>query len=169
MSLLNALLPLSKFPPAVQNVAKAAIQAHERAYQPYSNFSVGAALLHKDDTITQGCNYENCTLQSCCAERCAIVRANIEGKRTAKAVAVYGRSMLPSVQAPADSLCTPCGLCRQLLVEVADLSQNYDSFEVILVSNDQQHAKIIKLADLIPEKFGPADIGMDLQKLSLTK
>lgn len=166
MSVLNTLLPLSKFTAAVQLAAKGAIQAHEFAYQPYSNFSVGAALLHNDDSITQGCNYENCTLQSCCAERCAIVRANIEGRRTAKAVAVYGSSALSSVKAPPESLCTPCGLCRQLLVEVADLSQNYDTFEVILVSNDKEHAKVVRLADLIPEKFGPSDIGMDLQALS---
>eukprot|EP00796_Vickermania_ingenoplastis_P003804 gene3804-2690_t len=168
MSVLNTLLPLSKYSPAIQSAAKAAIEAHKRAYQPYSNFSVGAALLHLDDTVTAGCNYENCTLQSCCAERCAIVRANIEGRRTAKAVAVYGRSMLPAASGtPGDALCTPCGLCRQLLVEVADLSQNYDSFEVVLVSHDQGHAKVVKLADLIPEKFGPADIGMNLQELSL--
>lgn len=163
----NVLLPLTKFPAAVQAVAKAAVEAHTHAYQPYSNFSVGAALLHMDDSFTKGCNYENCTFQSCCAERCAIVSANMQGKRTAKAVAVYGRSALPHVNAPADALCTPCGLCRQLLVEVADLSRNYDSFEVILVSNDQEHAKVVRLADLIPEKFGPADIGMDLHKLSL--
>lgn len=163
----NVLVPLAQLPAALQAAASAAIEAHKSAYQPYSNFSVGAALLHPDDSITKGCNYENCTLQSCCAERCAIVRANIEGRRTAKAVAVYGRSALPTVQAPADSLCTPCGLCRQLLVEVADLSLNYDSFEVILVSSDQKHAKVTRLAELIPEKFGPADIGMDLQKLSL--
>lgn len=163
----NVLLPLTKFPAAVQNAAKAAIEAHKHAYQPYSNFCVGAALLHLDDSITKGCNYENCTFQSCCAERCAIVRANIEGKRTAKAVAVYGRSTLPAVKAPADSICPPCGLCRQLLVEVADLSQNYETFEVILVSNDEKNAKVFKLSDLIPQKFGPGDIGMDLQKLSL--
>lgn len=164
---LNLLLPLSKYPPGIQKAARAAVEAHSKAYQPYSNFSVGAALLHLDGAVTPGCNYENCTLQSCCAERCAIVRANVEGRRTAKAVAVYGRSSLPSVKPPPDSVCPPCGLCRQLLVEVADLSRNYDSFEVILVSSDQTRAKVVRLAELIPQKFGPGDIGMDLQKLSL--
>lgn len=164
---LNVLLPLSTFPLFIQHACRAAVTVHRRAYQPYSHFSVGAALIHNDNFVTTGCNYENCTLQSCCAERCAIVRANAEGRRTAKAIAIYGRSYLsPEVKGNDDALCPPCGLCRQLLVEVADLSRNYETFEVILISFDEKHAKVVKLCDLIPQKFGPADIGIDLSKHS---
>lgn len=165
---LNQLVALTKLPAEMQRAAAAAVAAHERSYSPYSSFRVGAALLHEDGSVTQGCNYENCTLQSCCAERCAIVRANVEGRRRANAVAVYGRSSAPAAAShppPPDALCPPCGLCRQLLVEVADLSQNFDDFMVVLVSLDTQQAKVVPLADLMPAKFGPADMGMNVSQL----
>ncbi|AYU77800.1 cytidine deaminase-like protein [Leishmania donovani] len=164
----NELMSLTRLPAEMQRAAAAAVAAHKNAYSPYSNFSVGAALLHDDGSVTAGCNYENCTLQSCCAERCAIVRANMEGHRRANAVAVYGRSYgaaTPTNPPPADALCPPCGLCRQLLVEVADLSQNFEEFMVVLVALDAQRAKVVRLADLVPAKFGPADMGMDVTRL----
>lgn len=169
--LLNQLLPLTKFPAEMQAAAAAAVAAHHNAYAPYSNFAVGAALLHPNDVVTAGCNYENCTLQSCCAERCAIVKANVEGRRCARAVAVYGRPVAAEQSTtasppPGDGLCPPCGLCRQLLVEVADLSQNFEDFIVMLVSRDASKAKLLRLADLVPMKFGPGDIGMDVCRLA---
>ncbi|KPI82964.1 cytidine deaminase-like protein [Leptomonas seymouri] len=166
---MNQLMAIAKLPVEMQKAAHAAVAAHKKAYAPYSNFHVGAALVHEDGSVTEGCNYENCTLQSCCAERCAIVRANVEGRRRANAVAVYGRSYAEAALAnppPADTLCTPCGLCRQLLTEVADLSQNFEEFIVILVSFDTTRVKLVRLSDYLPGKFGPADIGMDVAKLS---
>lgn len=174
------LLPLSAFPAAIVAAAADAVHAQKFAYAPYSRFGVGACLIHLDGTRTTGCNYENCTLQACCAERCAIVKANSEGRRQAVAVAVYGSSLdHPYVAGPStngsegekesgsvdggpradDYLCPPCGLCRQLLVEVADLSGNYDDgFSVILVSRDTKRAMVVPLRELIPMKFGPSDI-----------
>lgn len=167
--ILNQLIAITKLPVEMQKAATAAVAAHTNSYSPYTSFRVGAALLHKDDNVTSGCNYENCTLQSCCAERCAIVRANVEGRRCAKAVAVYGRSYSEAALAHPprpDTLCTPCGLCRQLLAEVADLSQNFDHFIIILVTVDTKAAKLVRLADFLPGKFGPSDIGMDVAKLA---
>ncbi|KAG5508168.1 hypothetical protein JKF63_05423 [Porcisia hertigi] len=164
----NQLMAVAGLPAEMQLAAAAAVTAHKNSYAPYSNFSVGAALLHDDGNVTIGCNYENCTLQACCAERCAIVRANVEGRRRANAVAVYGRSYSTAALAhppPAETLCTPCGLCRQLLAEVADLSQNFEEFTVILVAFDAQQAKAVRLADLLPAKFGPVDMGMDVTQL----
>ncbi|CCW69703.1 unnamed protein product [Phytomonas sp. Hart1] len=183
----NQLLQLCQLPRGLEAAVQGAIDARLRSYMPYSHFAVGAALLHADGEITTGCNYENCTYQSCCAERCAIVRANVEGHRTARAIAIYGapslrpptpadtanspsdnysHSTIPSTSAlsgdAAEGFCMPCGLCRQLLVEVADLSGNHDSFEVVLVSRDRQHAKVMLLAELIPYKFAPSDMGMDI-------
>ncbi|KAK7195096.1 cytidine deaminase-like protein [Novymonas esmeraldas] len=166
---LNQLVGLARLPAEMQRAAAAAVAAHRNSYAPYSNFSVGAALLHDDGSVTAGCNYENCTLQSCCAERCAIVRANVEGRRCAEAVAVYGRGYGAAAAAhppPPDTLCTPCGLCRQLLVEVADLSHNFEDFVVVLVSFDTLQAKVVRLADLMPAKFGPSDMGMDVAQWS---
>ncbi|GET87593.1 cytidine deaminase-like protein [Leishmania tarentolae] len=165
---LNELISLTRLPAEMRRAATAAVAAQKNSYCPYSNFGVGAALLHDDGDITAGCNYENCTLQSCCAERCAIVRANVEGHRRANAVAVYGRSYgaaTPTTPPLADALCPPCGLCRQLLAEVADLSQNFEEFMVVLVTVDAQRAKVVRLADLLPAKFGPADMGMDVTRL----
>ncbi|CCW63963.1 unnamed protein product [Phytomonas sp. EM1] len=164
----NQLLQLCQLPQELEATAQAAVEAMRRSYSPYSNFAVGAALLHADHAITAGCNYENCTLQSCCAERCAIVRANVEGRRTARAIAIYGtprQAPESSEETSAAVFCPPCGLCRQLLVEVADLSGNLDSFEVVLVARDREHVKVMRLADLIPHKFGPADMGMDIAQL----
>jgi cytidine deaminase len=166
---LNQLVALGRLPLEMQNVALAAVAAHRNSYAPYTNFQVGAALLHEDGTITSGCNYENCTLQACCAERCAIVRANAEGRRCANAIAVYGRGYTEAALTnppPSDTLCTPCGLCRQLLAEVADLSQNFEDFIVICVAFDTTRAKLVRLADFLPGKFGPSDIGMDVAKLA---
>ncbi|PBJ68213.1 cytidine deaminase-like protein [Trypanosoma cruzi] len=165
---LNTLTPLAQIPVELQRLARCAINAHRNAYCPYSNFAVGAALLHKDLKITAGCNYENCTLKGCCAEVCAIVKGNSEGRRTATAVAVYGCSKAPDVVnlPPPDTVTPPCGFCRQSLVEVADLSNNYEDFLVVLVTLDKERVKLVKLCDIIPLKFGPSNIGMDLSQLA---
>ncbi|RNF07418.1 cytidine deaminase-like protein [Trypanosoma conorhini] len=164
---LNTLMPLAQLPVELQQLARGAIDAHRNAYCPYSNFAVGAALLQENNKITTGCNYENCVLKGCCAEVCAIVKANSEGLRTAVAVAIYGCSKAANAGSlpPPDTLTPPCGFCRQSLVEVADLSRNYESFLVVLVTFDREHAKLVKLCDLIPLKFAPSDMGMDLSEL----
>jgi cytidine deaminase len=163
---LGKLLPLTEYPAIVQKMASEAVRVSAHAYAPYSLFTVGAALLHDEDhSITVGCNYENCVYQSSCAERCAILTANAQGKRRASAIAVYGRSINPVVpQPPASGLCTPCGVCRQFLVEVSQLSEL--DMDVVLVSFDTLHAKIVKLSTLLPENFGPKDLGMDVTQWS---
>ena len=160
---MNQLLPLHCYPPLYQKLAAACLSVHENAYAPYSNFWVGAALLHPDESITVGCNWENCVFQSVCAERAAIVAANSQGKRRASAVAVYGRSASADTPAPpADTLVTPCGVCRQMLNEIASLSTC--DLDVVLVSVGKCKAKVVKLSTLLPDSFGPADIGLDLTK-----
>ncbi|KEG10139.1 cytidine deaminase-like protein [Trypanosoma grayi] len=164
---LNTVLPLAELPVELQKLAQSAVDAHHNAYCPYSNFAVGAALLHDDQKITAGCNYENCVYKGCCAEVCAIVKGNSQGHRTADAVAIYGCSKAPNAaNPPPDTLTPPCGFCRQSLIEVADLSDNLDRFLVVLVTFDKKHAKVIKLSELVPLKFGPSNIGMDISKLA---
>ena len=153
---------LSTLSPAYQAAALAAIKASASAYCPYSNFCVGAALLHADGSVTPGCNWENCTLQVTCAERCAIVAANVAGKRTAQAVAVFGAVRDSAIDSEDLSLTTPCGLCRQMLAEVGQLSQI--DLDIILVARGREHAEVTKLSALLPKAFGPADFGVDIQK-----
>jgi cytidine deaminase len=159
-SILNVLQPLSKFSADYQRLAAAALEAQTNGYAPYSNYLVGAALLHMDGSITPGCNWENCIYQGSCAERCAILAANAAGKRRATAVAVFGASALPQVKAKPDALVTPCGLCRQMLTEVSHLS--CVDLDVLLVAANRTDGKVVKLSSLLPSSFGPTDIGVDL-------
>uniref|UniRef100_A0A1B6E3S1 Cytidine deaminase n=1 Tax=Clastoptera arizonana TaxID=38151 RepID=A0A1B6E3S1_9HEMI len=95
-----------------QELVKLSIEAREKAYCPYSNFAVGAALLCDDGTIFKGCNVENAAYgPSICAERTAIVKAVSEGYKEFSAIAVVSEQegKFPS----------PCGICRQVICEFA--------------------------------------------------
>jgi cytidine deaminase len=86
-----------------------ALRVREQAYAPYSRFAVGAALLASSGKIYVGCNVENASYGLCiCAERNAIAAAIAAGERTFRAIAVVGGGDHPA---------TPCGACRQVLVE----------------------------------------------------
>ena len=90
-------------------LVKAAWQAREVAYAPYSNFAVGAALLATDGRIFLGCNVENISYGlTNCAERVAIGAAVAAGVREFLAVAVVADTGVPI---------SPCGACRQVLAE----------------------------------------------------
>ncbi|MBI3957536.1 MAG: cytidine deaminase [Chloroflexi bacterium] len=89
-------------------LVNAALAARDRSYAPYSRYRVGSAVLTEDGTIVTGCNVENASYgATICAERVALTRAVAEGKRDFVAIAV----------ATADGG-TPCGICRQVMVEL---------------------------------------------------
>ena len=91
-------------------LAAAARAAAARAYAPYSNYRVGAALLAADGTVFTGCNVENASYGlTNCAERTALFKAVSEGRRAFRAIAIAGGT----AKAPA----LPCGACRQALAE----------------------------------------------------
>jgi len=91
------------------NLVEAAWWARENAYAPYSNFSVGAALLAADGRVFSGCNVENISYGlTQCAERVAIGAAVAAGVREFLAVAVVADTGVPI---------SPCGACRQVLAE----------------------------------------------------
>jgi cytidine deaminase len=88
---------------------QAAIAARERAYAPYSHFTVGAALLCEDGDVVTGCNVENASYGlSMCAERVALFTARALGKRAGNLLCVAG---------PPGYLSAPCGACRQVMFE----------------------------------------------------
>jgi len=90
---------------------KVASHAQQRAYAPYSNFKVGAALLARSGEIFGGCNVENASYGlTICAERVAMATAVAAGQNELVALAVVGRS----------SPVAPCGACRQVLSEFGD-------------------------------------------------
>lgn len=90
-------------------LVKAAWQAREQAYAPYSNFQVGAALVAADGRIFVGCNVENLSYGlTNCAERVALGAAVAAGVREFLGVAVVAETAIPI---------SPCGACRQVLAE----------------------------------------------------
>ena len=125
-------------PEVQKELISLAIKSRQIAYAPYSNFLVGAALLTSDGSIYTGCNVENTSYGLCiCAERTAICKAVSEGHQEFQAIAVA-----------ASPFATPCGACRQFIVEFGK------RIEVIAVdANNPDHVKTWMIEDLIPENF----------------
>jgi cytidine deaminase len=115
---------------------KIAKEARERAYAPYSQFYVGAALLCDDGSVYTGCNIENASFSpTCCAERTAIFKAVSEGKTKFLMLAVA-----------ADEIPLPCGICRQVISEFCG-----NDFPIIVATGTE--TKKFTLGDLLPNAF----------------
>jgi cytidine deaminase len=128
-----------------EQLIKAAIEAKEHAYAPYSNFRVGAALLTKGGKVYQGCNIENAAYSPTnCAERTAFFKAVYEGEREFEAIAINGDG---------DDYLFPCGVCRQVMAEFCDP----DTF-LIYVSKKNGAYQKYTLAELFPGAFTKDDI-----------
>lgn len=118
---------------------RAARTARAFAYAPYSNYAVGAAVLTDDQRIVSGCNVENASYGlSICAERAAVFNAIASGARRIVAVAVC----------TADGG-TPCGACRQVLLEFAPDPENC----AVWVVKPDEIVRRYTLAELIPFGF----------------
>ena len=117
--------------------------ARQRAYAPYSDFHVGAAVL-ADGEVFDGANVENASYGlSVCAERTAILRAVLEGSRELEVVAVVTETAPPA---------TPCGMCLQTIAEFAP-----DPTKVrILLANPQGERYALTLAQALPHGFAPS-------------
>ena len=122
---------------------KAANEAKEHSYSPYSNFKVGAAVLGKNGKIYAGANIENSSYgASLCAERLAVSKAIFDGERAFVAISI-------SCSNP-EITCYPCGICRQYLSEFGDM-------DIVLLKNGKSE-KAIKLSKLLPNNFGAKDL-----------
>lgn len=128
----------------------AALEARERAYAPYSQLTVGAALLCSDGSVYGGCNVENAAhAPGTCAERTAFLRAVFDGHRDFTAIAIVGGPAGKPPTAP----CTPCGVCRQVMMEFCDP----EKFQIILATSKEQY-EIFTLKELLPLGFGPNNL-----------
>lgn len=125
----------------------AARAAAGHAYAPYSNFHVGAALRFADGSIVTGTNIENASYGlSLCAETVAVARALGEGRR--------GGLVEVAVTGSGDGTVTPCGRCRQVLHELADLGGT----DPLILCCGPAEVREMRLSDLLPEAFGPSSL-----------
>lgn len=133
----------------IRELIKEAFEAQKMSYIPYSGYAVGAALLTEQGKIYRGCNIENAAFTPTnCAERTAFFKAVSEGERNFRAIAIVGckEGEKPSME----TLCTPCGVCRQVMREFC----NPKSFQVILAVSDEEYV-VLALEELLPMGFGP--------------
>ena len=127
-------------------IKAAAITMLERAYVPYSHFPVGAALECKDGTVFTGCNVENASYPAgICAERNAIAHAVAEGRRQFRRIVIAGKGV---------DFCVPCGICRQVLNEF-----KAGDMRVVIGNTDGKWVEK-NLSQLLPESFGPENLGL---------
>jgi cytidine deaminase len=128
--------------PSLDELLEHAKTARARAYAPYSNFHVGAAVETADGSIVTAANVENASYGlSICAERSAIVRAIAEGHRSLRKIAVAG---------PEGTTTSPCGACRQFIAE-------FDSAMPVIFSG-RDGAVRTTLDALLPYSFGPKSL-----------
>lgn len=119
-------------------------QARRKAYAPYSQFAVGAALCTDDGSVYCGVNVENCSYGlTICAERNAIAQAVLAGVTpgTIKAIAIV---------ADGTRMAWPCGACRQVLFEFLDKQA-----QVVAHNLSDGKTAVSSLGDLFPNGFGP--------------
>jgi len=132
-----------------QKLMQTAIEYRKRSYSPYSGYQVGAALLSADGEIFGGCNIENAAFSPTnCAERTALFKAVSEGKKEFTAIAVVGGKKGAELE-----FCTPCGVCRQALVEFCDPK----SFVVYLGTGTDNYKGYL-LDEILPFSFSPKNV-----------
>ena len=127
--------------PDTLELVQAARAAREHAYAPYSCFKVGAAVRSASGNIHRGCNVENASYgATLCAERAALAAMVAAGEERAVAIAVYADTEQPTM---------PCGICRQVLFELAG-----EPKEALAVSvAGPSGTKRTTLGTLLPEPF----------------
>lgn len=133
----------------IRELIQLAIDNIKYSYAPYSEFNVSAVLETATGEIYTGVNVENAAYSPTnCAERTAVFKAVSEGHRDFSRIVVLGGSKSNIVD-----FVTPCGVCRQVLVEFT----NPEEFEIIVAKSVDEY-KIMKLSELLPYSFGPSDL-----------
>ena len=121
-----------------EELVQLALEARQRAYAPYSNYLVGAAVLADDGTVFLGCNVENAAYPSTiCAERVALTAAVANGRRRFTAIAVA-----------TSNGGSPCGACRQVMAELGLEMAVY-------IADEHGNFRTTTVRDLLPQYFGP--------------
>ena len=125
-----------------------AVEAMKKSYSPYSNCSVGAALLCENGKVYTGANIENAAFSpTVCAERVAFFKAISEGEKAFSKIAVVGGK-----NGILNGIFAPCGVCRQVMREFCN-----DDFVIILGESETSY-KETTLKELLPFSFSPEDV-----------
>lgn len=124
---------------------KIALDYRNKAYSPYSDFKVGAAILFESGEIYGGCNIENASFGATnCAERTGIFKGISEGETKIKAVAVVGSL---------EEYTYPCGICRQVIAEFGN-----EDVEIIIAKSQEDY--IVKgMNEILPGAFKKEALG----------
>lgn len=119
----------------------AAMEARRCAYAPYSQYTVGAAVLTEEGEVFLGCNIENAAYPATiCAERVALAAAVAQGKRRFTAIAVVTRNGG-----------SPCGVCRQVMIELGpDM--------VVYIADEAGAYRTTTVRTLLPDSFDHASL-----------
>jgi cytidine deaminase len=133
-----------------QELVERARAAALRAYAPYSHFHVGCAIESVDGEVVTGANMENaCYRLGICAEQSALTAAQHKfGLDKVARIAVAGGE--------GPMVCTPCGGCRQAILEAAHLSGR--DVEILCSSGDGTAVERHTIGTLLPHGFGPANL-----------
>lgn len=133
-----------------EQLLELARKAAAKAYAPYSNFRVGCAIESIDGEVVTGANLENaCYRLGICAEQSALTAAQHKfGLDKVGRIAVAGGG--------GGVVCTPCGGCRQAILEAAQLSGR--DVEILCGSRDGAAFERHTIGELIPFGFGPANL-----------
>ncbi len=128
----------------ISSLIEMANAARPRAYVPYSNYPVGAALRTKTGRIYTGVNIENAAYPTgICAERVAVFKAVSDGEMEFDVIAVV-----------TDNGGSPCGSCRQVLAEFG-----LDTV-VLIADGSGKLVKSMTVGELLPEAFQPHHVGV---------
>jgi len=154
----HRIVAVSALDPSDQHLCHEAAKVARNAYAPYSKFSVGAAV-RTERGIHVGANLENASYgMGICAEVSAVTAANSAGDFNIQAIAVVGH---PSDDpASGIDIVAPCGRCRQIIFEASQASAR--DIRVISCNGDLSKCKVSSASELLPDSFGPANLGIDV-------
>jgi cytidine deaminase len=129
-----------------QQLLDAAKEARAKAYVPYSNFQVGAVFMDAAGHLHAGCNVENAAYgPTNCAERTAMFRAIADGKQA-------GEFQVAAVIGDTDTPITPCGVCRQVMVELCKPDMP------VVLGNMRGDYRVTTVSELLPGAFSKVDL-----------
>jgi cytidine deaminase len=140
-------MPLAELAAGDRELVERAIKASQRAYAPYSRFFVGAALRLNDGAVEEGNNQENASFPAgICAERTALHHA-----LAVNPVAVVEVIAVAVPQVAGDAPVSPCGICRQALLEQE--TRQGSGMRVLLAASSGAVIEVARAADLLPLHF----------------